>query len=698
MATSGDRPQSDWLEGIGRNRQPIAYGLFGVGAAFAALALVLVIRYKTDYSWELFLCAVTSLVAVGAGMWQLTREASDLGEADTNRLFIVGAGGYTGLLISLFGLGMIIRWRGVLFGGMEAWQGEQGWTVWLSLGAFFLGLAVMFVSLMVARAAERTNPTLRRLIYGYNAVLSCLLLAAVLVVVNILGYLYLPVASDWTASGLYTLSSKSKSLLEGLDKPVKVYVLQTGRSAVAGDVRTLMENCQAASNKVQVEYVSVHRQPDRREELVNRYQLVEIEGILVVHGSEPDVQHQFIKEDDLIERRMTRMRSNEGYTFKGEDALISAIDYLAQGRSKPVVYFTQGNGELDLNDMDSNRLDRGLNALRERLQKGNHEVKGLQLGPATSGKGDSPGTAVSAKVPDDASVVVLAGPRFALPAETLAALTEYMNRTDPKTRQKTGRMVVLLDVIVGRDGAMTQTGLEKWLENFNVEVGNNRILTAVPDPFGRVYPTRVSVETNERLTNNAIATGFQGQRFIMLEARTVRPRAAADPAMKQPGYRAEELLLTIFRRTWAEPNLQVAPSELVGDLIKRRPEELDKLGKGRLPVSLAVSEAGGLPDIPEHAGMVSPDAKPRMVVFGDATLASNYVMAETSGMIYYDLFASSLAWLRERPQNIGIEAKKRDTYTMDQATNVTRLITLPLILMLAGAIGLGAGVWVVRRR
>src|SRR5262249_28476757 len=160
------------------------------------------------------------------------------------------------------------------------------------------------------------------------------------------GYLYLPVVSDWTASGLYTLSSKSRNVLEGLDKPVKVYVLQSGRSPpVAADVRNLLENCAAITNKLQVEYIAVHRQLDPHAELVDRYQLVEIEGILVVYGTEPNVQHQFIREEDLIERRMGRGRAAEGYTFKGEDALISVLDHLSQGKAKPVIYFTQGNGE-----------------------------------------------------------------------------------------------------------------------------------------------------------------------------------------------------------------------------------------------------------------------------------------------------------------------------------------------------------------
>jgi hypothetical protein len=348
--------------------------------------------------------------------------------------------------------------------------------------------------------------------------------------------------------------------------------------------------------------------------------------------------------------------------------------------------------------MTTNRLDRGLNALRERLQKGNHEVKGLHLGPAAAAKREDPNTVVADKVPEDATVVVIAGPQQEFPAETLKALTEYMNRTDPKTGAKTGRMIVLFDVHV-RKGEMVRTGLEKWLESYNVEVGSGRILSAVPDPVGRVYPIRIVTTPNDRLAaSNDIAKTFAGERLAMLDVRPIRPLKADAPAPQQHPFRAEELIQTVYRRTWVETNLRVAPNERVGDLINNRPDELDRLGAGPISVAVAVSDSGSLPNDSFHRGVAPPAGKPRMVVFGDATLACNAIMTESSGMIYYDLFASCIAWLGERPQNIGIEAKKRDLYTMDEKANISRLIFLPVILLLAGVVGLGTGVWVVRRR
>src|SRR5262249_31939687 len=159
------------------------------------------------------------------------------------------------------------------------------------------------------------------------------------------------------------------------------------------------------------------------------------------------------------------------------------------------IYFTQGNGELDLNDQER-RLDRGLEVLRERLEKANYQVKGLQLVGVDVGKKEDARLVVSTVVPEDAAVVVIAGPRNPFPPEALTPLTSYMKPADPK--RKPGKLIVLLDVVI-RDGQMVQTGLENWLAEYNVEVGNNRLLNVQLS-----QRTQMLVAPNPRLRGNPI--------------------------------------------------------------------------------------------------------------------------------------------------------------------------------------------------
>ena len=93
------------------------------------------------------------------------------------------------------------------------------------------------------------------------------------------------------------------------------------------------------------------------------------------------------------------------------------------------------------------------------------------------------------------------------------------------------------------------------------------------------------------------------------------------------------------------------------------------------------------------------DAKPRMAVFGFASFITNPRLDEMRGVAaFFDFFAGTLDWLREKATNIGIEPRQYKNYMLEQSTSAFRLVFLPGILALVCIVGLGAGVWVVRRR
>jgi hypothetical protein len=153
---------------------------------------------------------------------------------------------------------------------------------------------------------------------------------------------------------------------------------------------------------------------------------------------------------------------------------------------------------------------------------------------------------------------------------------------------------------------------------------------------------------------------------------------------------------------WSERKLS-DPTVLVDGYGRNDFKDL-KLTRG-LPVGVIVSEsAGGLPPGDPHAGMFNREQTPRLVVYGNARFISDQPLpgglrvTQVGMELYYSLFASSIAWLRERPNSIGIEPKKRDEYKMNENTNIGRLLWLPAGLMGITIVGLGLGVWVVRRR
>jgi hypothetical protein len=594
-------------------------------------------------------------------------------------------------------LGRAVIWANYFTGGTEAWQGEGSWRVWLCVFLALAGLGIMFGSLMLARTEERSNVLLRRSLYGYNAVLTGLLLLALLAIVNIMTYVYVPKVWDWTNAGLYTLSSQSVNLLQHLEKPLKIYTVLGERGGqLAEDLHNLMDNCQTVSGKVQVEYLSRDRNLERLRDLTRRYDLIEGEGVLVVYGTEPDEQHQFIRLQDLWEASASPRGAagGGGLVFKGEEALMAAVRQLEEGKAKAVIYFTQGNGELDINDSTVVRGEQGAGLLRDKLQKGGYEVKGLRFSVVEGAKSNNPNVVVSRKVPDDADAVVIADPQTRLADDSIKALRDYMKPADPK--KKKGKLVVLLDVRI-REDKMVQTGLESFLTEFNVDVGNNRILNAsLPNPL-QVY---VVANPGLRSTNN-LAAAFSGEVIIMYDVRTVRPRPRSNLPSGGSTFQAEPLLLVPpGLNVWADENLQAEPARYVRDLREHHRKELaEKLSPEPIPVAVAVTESTRPVNPNDPHAFMNPasDQKPRLVVFGDATFACNAAVRQ-GNLMGADFLASSLAWLRERPEAIGIPPKKRGEYQMKPDTNVGRMVSLPFVLMSCGVIGLGLGVWVVRRR
>ena len=99
-----------------------------------------------------------------------------------------------------------------------------------------------------ARAEERHNQSLRRLVYGGNLALTTLLLFVALVILNVVFSAKVPAMLDTTESGFYTLSDATKATVARLPEPVTAYViLPDSGDREINDVRQLMFSAQEAS-------------------------------------------------------------------------------------------------------------------------------------------------------------------------------------------------------------------------------------------------------------------------------------------------------------------------------------------------------------------------------------------------------------------------------------------------------------------
>jgi hypothetical protein len=481
---------------------------------------------------------------------------------------------------------------------------------------------------------------------------------------------------------------------------LKVYLFLNAGSSVDEEVQTMLENCRGVTPQISWENVS-GLDRTRMQELAQEYkakiteeymdftgpQLRLRQGILVVYGEPLKEQSAFLPRTSLVKEQPNPEGGGSEEVFSGEGALLKTIRSLTDG--KQVVYFTQGDGELDFNDMkaDSNE---GVGLLLAVLKQ--NEIYDLKEWKYTK---ETP------KVPDDADVVVAARPENLKP-DALKALYEYMGYTYnpanpgvteiPKGRR--GRLLILSGVSL-ENNQMVHSGLEPLLGKFGVQVGDDRVLT-LQNPK---LPTLIQVQTSRKSANPvAKAFGPPNREVFNFEGmRTVKPLPGGAVS-------AEELLVTASNPVWVQTDLTQKPS--VAAAAKEKDANA-RFSDEPICVAVAASETGpapGMPNDPIHS-RAGGDAHPRLVVVGNADWISNQgLIGARDGKMKYNLFTSCLSWLRGEP-DVGAssvnldEDKVRPRFMLSLSPDVSyNMWLLPLGHMILAVIAAGGGVWLVRRR
>ncbi len=422
---------------------------------------------------------------------------------------------------------------------------------------------------------------------------------------------------------------------------------------------------------------------------------------MIVYGALPSdpakkAPHAYLPITRLVDEQVSRSKDDGTKvvaTYKGESEIMKEVSFLAQDRKKRKLYFLQGNGELDINVKDDlgrrdPRVDiekLGCNQLVERLKKEQYEVQGLSF--AEQLPKDKTENMVHAKeIPKDADAVLIGGPSLPLGSVILDALERYMDTG--------GRLLVYLDVVLDAKGTAPQDQragrvLEEIRRSGRQRLRAAAVRKASDDP-------RVVVATVPPDTTNELAKAFRDEPFPLRTARIVRPETTS---MK---YKVDVLLQLDPRNSlrqvyWDETAVRalVNPVPYFKELIDQGVLQA-KLSSEPLPVAVAVSEKLVEP------GSGKESYKPRLTVFGDAEMLSNLDMvrgqAEGSDLSYL-WTASALEWMSEKKGLVGPRTKETSTYTINpQKVNVERLVYLPGWLMIMGIMGLGGGIWLVRRR
>ena len=474
-----------------------------------------------------------------------------------------------------------------------------------------------------------------------TSLIGILLAAALLVGVNYLSVRHWK-RGDWTRTQIYSLSETTRKILAGLKKPVRITVFMTPQKArLYPEVRELLTRYQAASPKLEIEYLDPERNRARAEAVVKE---LGIRADTVVFRSGD--RKKYVEEDKLADFDFAGMGMGGApaiKAFKGEEAFTSAILSVTEDRPSRV-YFSKGHGEAAL---DSGERGRGYADAKQLLERDN----------LTVATWDSLGKDA---LPADADVLIVAGPRTAFLEPEAGALEKHL--------ASGGRLLLLLDPILPGPGAPPPDfGLTRVLEKYGIRLGNDLVV----DPSNALPMVGAETVLANRYGSHPIVRSVseEGLPVIFPLVRSVTK------AEKPPPGIVETMLVETSPDGWGETNLRQLESG-----IKKEP------GDTPGPVSLAVAVGGA-----DEKNAKSP----RLVVVGNSRFASNGALANGANGIF---FASAVHWLAGTEKQIGIAPKTPEQASVSLTDAQVRRIGLISILGMPGlAVLLGLWVWYKRR-
>lgn len=630
-------------------------------------------KKSPDYQIACIWAGGLALLALLSAGWVYTQPAENETAARTE---VVAFGGTAGLLTALFGAILGYRWykSAILWIGSKD-ATEAKWVLYAA-AVFLAGLLIMFTSLQLARSEERSNATLRRVLYGFNSIFMGLLLLLVLVVVNIVVFMKVPGTLAVNESAFVGLSDESKKFLHSLDRPVQVYLIlpeshsvNLGRGlsydTMYADCRGLLTACEDESPHFKATFLSPAFDSERIAGLFERLK-IEKEGErdqlgMLVTAGENEEARTFIRDMELISADQGAL------VFQAESRLMTELAYMTDARGKEKVYFTQGHEELAV-EFGGEAGKPTMTGMIQYLRDRKFTCEPLNLG--------EPG----AKVPDDAGVVVVPGlRRFVGPEDPMfTALRDYVRRPE-----KPGKLFLCLPAFQAQ-GKVSPTGLEPILAELGVEVESGLRLVSMPGQY-RVPADYVLVAPAAGLDSD-VARVVRGAQFMVRDTRPVRPAPTPPGAPQQ---RRVSLLMGTDLITWQEDsygvNLDATFAKMRGD---RQLQMEKKLTQRAIPVAAAVTETVG------DKG----SKRPRALVFGTDTFLHDQTPIPSGPDEYRQLLVSDgIDWLRERNATVGITPRKVGVFTLEKPIEWSSQAVL-LGLVSVGITVLGVGVWLSRRR
>jgi ABC-type uncharacterized transport system involved in gliding motility auxiliary subunit len=533
----------------------------------------------------------------------------------TNRIF-----GIIGWLGTAFVLAAIAIWAATRTSlNLPAqWDQYRFYLAWAGLVCVLIYMASQWrdIAEMFSRRQAR---------YGTLAATSVLIVLAILVAVNYIGKRQNK-RWDLTENKQFSLSDQSRNVVAKLDAPVEVmgFMPPADQPVAVNAFRDLLQEYASLSNQIKLDLVDVDRNPSVA------------------------AQNEVRSYGEIVIRHKGR---TERVTSSQEQDVTNALIKVVSGEAR-TIYFTQGHGEKDPASSEAT----GYMEVAESLKRENYTVEKLVL-------------AQQGAVPDNATMVVVAGPRVDFLPGEVEILEKYL--------AKAGKLLLQLDA-PGPDESPLPN-LTALARKWGIEVGNDLVLdqTGMGQLFGGAAETPVAANyPSHPITSRLdIMTAFR-------VARSVTPVSGGTDG------RTAQSIVETSSRSYAESDLK----SLYARKAPSQDEGSDKSG----PISIAAAvSAPATPEKEPAPEGEAPKPETRVAVYGDSDFAANALLRAGGNR---DLFMNTIGWLSQQENLISIRPKeasdRRLTMTAAQQSNVTwfSLLVVPALIF-----GTGVYSWWRRR-
>jgi ABC-type uncharacterized transport system involved in gliding motility auxiliary subunit len=496
-------------------------------------------------------------------------------------------GGYLG--VAVVGFGAILPFV------RPDWN-RYRWTI---IG---VGVVLVIASLLARVEDFRGLFGRRSMRYGVNTVVAVALLLGATVVVQALSFRH-SARWDLTENKRFSLSPQTIQLLGGLKTEVDAVAFF--RSDQPGK-RTAEDLLKQYARYANGKFTWKSADPDREPGLARRYG-IEQYGTIVLE---------------------TKAKSEKVLDADEEKLTNGLVKVTREG--KRVVYVLQGHGESELTSTERP----GFSEAKSAMEKANYEVKPLVLARA-------------GKVPDDATVVILAGPRNDLFPPELEALDAYVSRG--------GKVFAMVN-------PFQNEGLKKYLVKYGFQLDDD--LVVEQNPIGRLFGIGPEVPIIQQYESHPITRDLGG-------VTTLFPLTRSITALKTPPKDVNvQVLARTSRDSWGETNR----ADLQRGVAK--PDSEDPKGP------LAVAAVATLD-------------KARIVVYGTSNLAANQFLNIQGNR---DFFLNTVSWLAEEEDQISVRPKDVKQTPVFMSANQAQAVNLLPMVVLPGLVLVGGIIAVVRRR